>query len=247
MPISPNQSSESGGQTVTITGVNLANAIAVHFGENPATITANTPTSITVVNPAGKGVVAVSVTTNGGTSNGLFFFYIPFPIVSSLDPESGPTAGGNTVNIYGYNLSSANTVNFGGNSATPTIVNDGQLSVVVPAGVASGSVLVNVTTAGGVSANLNYTYYDAPTISSLTPTSGPTVGGTSVTITGTDLASTQSVTFGGVACSFGVINSATIAVITPAGSAGTVDVVVTSAGGSATAVDAFTYVSGPGI
>ena len=39
MPISPNQCSESGNQTVTITGINLTNAIAVKFGTASATIT----------------------------------------------------------------------------------------------------------------------------------------------------------------------------------------------------------------
>lgn len=53
MPISPNQGSTGGGTTVTITGVNLANATAVKFGSKLATITANTPTSVTVGSPSG--------------------------------------------------------------------------------------------------------------------------------------------------------------------------------------------------
>ncbi|MFI7361073.1 IPT/TIG domain-containing protein [Streptomyces sp. NPDC050149] len=40
MPIGPNQGSTSGGTTVTITGVNLSGATAVHFGSRTATITA---------------------------------------------------------------------------------------------------------------------------------------------------------------------------------------------------------------
>lgn len=51
MPISPNQGSTSGGTSVTITGVNLAGATAVHFGSRTATITANTPTMISVIDP----------------------------------------------------------------------------------------------------------------------------------------------------------------------------------------------------
>lgn len=247
MPISPNQSSESGGQTVTITGVNLINAITVHFGENAATITANTPTSITVLNPSGTGVCDVTVVTNGGTSNGLAFYYIPFPIITTLSAASGPTAGGNTINIYGYNLSTATEVSFAANTATPTIVNDGLISVTVPAGTSAGDIQMNVTTVGGTTANFNYTYVDEPTLSSISPSSGPTNGGTSVTLSGTGFQTTNSITVGGNPCSYGVINSTTLAIITPPGTSGAADVVVTTNGGSATSVGGYTYISSPGI
>lgn len=247
MPISPNQGPTSGGSTVTITGVNLAGALSVKFGPNNATITANTPTSVTVTSPAGTGVVNVTVTTNGGTSNFLPFFYILSPIVVDVLPNSGPLSGGNTVTISGYNLSTATSVNFGANSATPTVINDGTLSVTVPAGSSTGSIEVTVITTGGVSAGQDYIYVDAPTLDSLSPSSGSTGGGTSVTLTGTNLLSATSVTFDGVPAPFGIINSTTIAAIAPPGSAGAVDVVITTSGGSATAVGAFTYISGPGI
>ncbi len=246
MPISPNQGSVSGGTTVTITGVNLANATAVYFGSTLATITSNTPTSITVTNPANNGVERVVVVTAGGTSNALNFYYISFPIISSLGSISGPTSGGNTITINGFNLLTANSVSFGGNDATPTIISDSQISVTVPAG-SPGSVAVSVTTAGGTASGLSYQYVDAPTIDSITPASGSTLGGTSVTITGTNLSSTTNVTVGGASASFGVINNTTLAIITPAGSPGAVDIVVTTSAGSATATEAYTYVATPGI
>lgn len=246
MPISPNQGPSSGNTVVTITGVNLAGALSVHFGDELATITANTPTSITVLNPSGSGVVQVNVTTNGGTSNSLSFFYIPPPIVTSISPESGVVSGGNTVTINGLNLSTASSVSFGVNAATPTVVSDSILTVTVPAG-SVGSVAVSVTTSGGVAGGFNYSYIDAPTIDTLSPTSGPAVGGTSVTIGGSNFATTTSVTFDGINASFGVINSTTIAAITPPGTVGAVDVVVTTLAGNVTAAAAYTYVSGPGI
>jgi hypothetical protein len=245
MPISPNQG--TAGTLVTVTGVNLANALSVAFGQNQATITANTPTMVSVIAPSGCGVADVTVTTPGGTSNFLYFFYIPPPLVDALSGEFGPTSGGNSINIIGYNLATATSVNFGSNSATPTIINDGMISVVVPAGTGPGSIYVYVMTAGGTSASHSYSYVDAPTISMISPGSGPTSGGTSVTITGTDLASATSVTFAGTPCSFGAINSTTIAAITPPGSAGAVDVVVTTEAGSATLVSGYVYISGPGI
>ncbi|MEU8682819.1 IPT/TIG domain-containing protein [Streptomyces sp. NPDC048611] len=247
MPISPNQGSTGGGTTVTITGTNLAGATAVKFGTKNATITANTPTSVTVTSPSGSGTVPVTVTTPGGTSNPLQFFYVGAPFKSTLSPVSGVTAGGNTVTITGTGLSSATSVSFGANSATPTVVNDGQLTVTVPAGAAAGPVGVSVTTAGGTNNGFSYTYIDAPTVVSLNPTSGPTSGGTVVTITGTNFSTTQSVDFGGTLAPFSVISDTSLSAVTPPGAAGAVDVTVTTGGGTATADDAYTYVAGPGI
>ncbi len=59
----------TGGNSVTITGSNLGSASAVTFGVTPASITANTATSITVTVPAQvAGAVDVRVTTNAGIS-----------------------------------------------------------------------------------------------------------------------------------------------------------------------------------
>ncbi|BCK66146.1 hypothetical protein Srufu_000990 [Streptomyces libani subsp. rufus] len=247
MPISPNQGSTGGGTTVVITGTNLGGATAVKFGTKNATITANTPTSVTVTSPSGTGTVPVTVTTPGGTSNPLQFFYVGAPFKSSLAPVSGVTAGGDTVTINGSGLSTATAVHFGAATATPTVVNDGQLTVTAPAGAAPGPVSVSVTTAGGTNNGLTYTYIDAPTIVSLNPTSGPASGGTVVTLTGTNLSTTQSVDFGGTPAPFSVLSDTSVSVVTPPGTAGAVDVTVTTSGGSATAVGGFTYVAGPGI
>ena len=247
MPISPNQGSAGGGTAVTITGVNLAGATAVNFGSTPATITSNTPTMVSVISPASSGPVDVTVTTRGGTSNGIPFFNFPGPIVTSSSPAVGPTAGGNTVTINGMYLSSATSVSFGSNTATPTVVNDALLTVVAPAGTAPGSVSLTVVTAGGSTTSLPYTYVDAPTISVVDPTSGPASGGTAVTITGTGLGYTGGVTFDGTPANFLVVSQNQIVALAPPGSAGSVDVVVSTAGGSATATGAYTYVNGPGI
>ncbi|KUL43820.1 cell surface protein [Streptomyces sp. NRRL F-4489] len=247
MPISPNQGSTGGGTTVTITGTNLAGATAVHFGSKLATITANTATSVTVISPSGTGTVNVTVTTAGGTSNPLPFYYVGAPFKSSISPISGVTGGGNTVTINGTGLSTATSVAFGAATAVPTVVNDSQLTVVVPPGAGPGSVGVSVTTAGGTNNGFTYTYVDAPTIATVLPAAGPTSGGTPVAITGTGLTTTQSVTFNGVPAPFTVISDTVVSAVTPPGAAGTVDVVVTTTGGSATAIGAFTYTAGPGI
>ncbi|WP_248001556.1 IPT/TIG domain-containing protein [Streptomyces sp. RPA4-5] len=233
-----------------MTGTGLSGATAVHFGTKTATITANTPTSVTVTSPSGTGTVPVTVTTPGGTSNPLSFFYVGAPFKSGISPVSGVTAGGNTVTINGTGLSTATAVHFGAATATPTVINDGQLTVTVPAGAAAGPVGVSVTTAGGTNNGLTYTYVDAPTVGTINPNSGPASGGTAVTITGTNFTTTQSVTFGATPAPFSVINDTTLSVVTPPtpdGAPGPANVTVTTTGGSATVTGGFTYVAGPGI
>jgi hypothetical protein len=82
-----------------------------------------------------------------------------------------------------------------------------------------------------------------PTISTVTPASGPLAGGTAVTITGTNLTSAATATIGGKALvALTVTEPDTITGTTPAGdAAGAVDVVVSDAGGTATLAGGFTY------
>ncbi|MGW6896786.1 MULTISPECIES: IPT/TIG domain-containing protein [unclassified Streptomyces] len=247
MPISPNQGSGGGGTLVTITGTGLSGTTAVHFGTRSATAVTNvSPTQVTAVSPSGNGSVGVTVTTPGGTSNPIPFFYVGAPFKQTLSPASGATTGGGTVTINGTGLSTASSVAFGANTAVPTIVSDGQITVTAPAG-AAGSVGVSVTTAGGTNNGLTYTYVAAPTVTTVTPASGPETGGTTVTVAGTGLTSTSEVTFDGNPAPFTVLSDTAVSAVTPPGTAGAVDVVVTNDAGSATAADGFTYIVSPGI
>ncbi len=84
----------------------------------------------------------------------------------------------------------------------------------------------------------------APVVTSVIPTSGPAAGGTTVTITGTDLTGATAVRFGSTAATNFTVNSATqITAIAPAGS-GNVDVTVTTPGGTSatTAGDKYAYI-----
>ncbi|WP_412465751.1 MBG domain-containing protein [Pedobacter sp. KLB.chiD] len=86
-----------------------------------------------------------------------------------------------------------------------------------------------------------------PTVTALSPTSGPTGGGTSVTITGTNFSGATAVTFGSTAATSFTVNSATqITATAPAGT-GTVNVLVTTSGGTSatSASNQFTYVAAP--
>src|SRR6185312_8219621 len=82
-----------------------------------------------------------------------------------------------------------------------------------------------------------------PTVTSLSPVQGPSAGGTLVTVTGTNFAAGDTVDFGAVAASTVTVSSPTSLVATSPAGTGTVDVTVTSAGGTsaATAADHFAY------
>ncbi|MGA6206400.1 IPT/TIG domain-containing protein [Nocardia testacea] len=83
-----------------------------------------------------------------------------------------------------------------------------------------------------------------PTITSLSPTSGPTTGGTSVTITGTGFTGPTTVRFGATATTFTLDSPTQITAIAPGGSAGATPVTVTTAQGTSNAVS-YTYLAVP--
>ncbi|MCL4448967.1 MAG: IPT/TIG domain-containing protein, partial [Actinobacteria bacterium] len=249
--ISPTSGPAAGGTTVTLTGTNFvttSGGTTVDFGTNAATsVTCSTTSSCTAVSPSGTGTVSVTVTTSGGTSGAQSYTYIPAPTLTGISPTSGPVTGGTTVTLTGTNFSTASsgtTVDFGsGNAATSvTCSTTSSCTAVSPSG--TGTVSVTVTTAGGTSSGQSYTYIPAPTLSSITPTSGPQAGGTSFSITGTNFSTAS----GGTTVDFGTGNPATsvscsttssCSGTTPVGPSGggNVNVTVTTSGGTSSGVN----------
>jgi formylglycine-generating enzyme required for sulfatase activity len=87
---------------------------------------------------------------------------------------------------------------------------------------------------------------DPPSISAVSPAFGPTAGGTTITITGTALTDTSSVTVrGNAATSVVVVNDTTVTAVTSPGSVGAANVQVTTPGGTATLNGGFTYGNAP--
>jgi hypothetical protein len=177
----------------------------------------------------------------------------PAPTVTAVSPASGPTTGGTSVTVTGTGFTGASAVKFGTVAATTFTVNSAtQITAGAPAG-SLGTVDVTVTTPGGTSATSNadqftYTTPPAPTVMSLSPASGPTSGGTAVTVAGTNLTGATAVKFGTTAATTFTVNSATqVTATAPAGSAGTVDVTVTTPGGTSatSSADRYTYSTAP--
>ena len=250
--ISPNSGAQAGGSVVTITGTGFVGAATVTFGASSATaVTVVNSTTITATSPHGGGVADIRVTTSGGTSAITppdQFVYYPPPRVTAVSPSSGPAAGGNTVTITGASFIGLTAVTFGGVNSTGVSGNTTSLLVLVPAG--TGTVDVRVV-AFGVSSPINvndtYTYLPAPTVTGISPASGPTAGGTVVTITGTRFTGATAVHFGTVVSPTFTVDSATqITANAPASSGLTADITVTTPDGTSatSASDRFTWMPG---
>ncbi len=250
--ISPANGSTAGGTTVTITGTNLTGGMIVDFGSTPATnVTVVSSTEITAVSPAGTGMVNVTVTGPGGVSavsSASQFTYSLVPTITAVSPPAAPLAGGTTVTITGSNFTGATAVDFGSTPATNvTVVTASKITATAPAG--TGTVNVTVTNSNGTSATSSadqFTYESKPTITGVSPASGTLGGGTTVTITGTNLAGASLVNFGSVAATIKSNTLTQIVVTSPAGT-GTVNIVVTDPGGTSatSAADKFTFVAPP--
>ena len=135
------------------------------------------------------------------------------PTVTEVKPSSGPLAAGTSVTITGTNLTGATKVKFGSAEATGLReITETSITVAAPAGT-TGTVDVTVTTPEGTSATGpadHFTYVAAPTVTEVKPSSGPTAGGTSVTITGTNLTGATAVKFGSTNAASFHENSATM-------------------------------------
>jgi hypothetical protein len=236
--VAPASGPKGGGSTVTITGSNFEAPATVRFGTAMATnVVVASATAITAVSPAGSGTVDVTVATVLGTSATSAadrFTYLVRPTVSKVSPRSGPVTGGTTVRIVGTNFASPATVKFGAVKARKVVVvNATTIKVVCPHG--TGKVAVKVTTPGGTSSVTrasHFAYHSRPTVTRVSPSTGPGRGGTKVTIKGTNFKANATVHFGSAMASHVVVvSSTTITAVSPPG-AGTVRVTVTTKKGT---------------
>ena len=192
------------------------------------------------VKPAGASTLVVAgfpIATTAGTAGNM--------AVTAKDPY------GNTATGY------TGTVHFTSSDAQAVPPSD-YTFVVGDNGIHSSSVTLNtvgtqsITATDAATGSITGTQSGiivcpgTPTISNVSPASGRTVGGTTVTITGSNFSvlGIVGVKFQGNAARSVTVNSATqITCTTPPGSAGAVDVVVTNPDGqSATMSGAFTYI-----
>jgi hypothetical protein len=247
------------GQTLTLTGTGLSGTTSVNVGSKSVTPTTVSATTVTAVIPSTcAGQYNVTATVGTTTSNSVPFYYAAAPVLSVLSPSTGAAAAPGTVTLLGSGFLNTTAVTFGalGNGTGLTVTNDTQLSVTPPTSTFTGdtdTASVTVTAPGGTSAlnggATDFTYYNAPTVTGISPSTG--TADTSVTVTGTGLVNVSNATFtpvgGGTAVSassFASVSDTQLIVYVPSGltSGTTYDTqVVTPGGTSATSTaDQFT-------
>jgi hypothetical protein len=168
----------------------------------------------------------------------------PFPVVTSVQPNSGPVAGGTQITVNGQNFHPLARVLVGDVYAKNTIyLSSSGLTATLPpnAGGISKVVVVNPDNGAGELVN-GFTYRG---ITSVAPLTGPATGGTNVVITGFGFTGATNVTFDGVAATFTVTSNSQITATTPAHAAGLVDVVVSTGTDVFTLPAAFRYMDPP--
>jgi hypothetical protein len=253
--LAPTSAPAGGGGTITVTasaGTPFANATTVNFGstKQPVLTIGGGGASVTATIPpesASQYQVFVSVTTpSGTTAAGPSDLFTYGPTVTNISPNTGPPIGGTAVTITGSGFTATSSVTFGGSAGTITNFN-GSTTLIVTAPAGSGTVHVGVTnpavnlTSPASSAD-QFTY--AMNVTSVSPSSGPTTGGTTVDIKGQGFTGVTSVTFGNVpATNVTLVSDGEITAVSPAGSSGTVDVKVTTPSGTTASKpsDQFSY------
>ncbi|WP_432140110.1 Ig-like domain repeat protein, partial [Streptomyces sp. bgisy154] len=169
---------------------------------------------------------------------------IPVPV----SPDQGPTGGGSAVILSGRGFLGTTQVRFGDRPAVSfTVMDDTTITVVTPAG--TGAVPVTVTAVGVTRTIGTFFYLQPPRIRAVSPVSGHTAGGDTLTITGIGLYTTQEVRLGTSVYPTVVSDGRLTLTVPPAppappGTVTKVPVVVTTLGGVASG-PSYTYVDPP--
>ena len=174
--------------------------------------------------------------------------------ITGVSPNEGPTSGSTPVTITGSGflpIAGADRLEVGRKwvtvSCTTTVRCTGTLPA-TRAGTDNLVMSVEDLTLSPLAVADRFTFVAvAPTVTGLTPTAGPTKGGTKVTIRGSSFFGTLIVHFGArPATLFRVVSSSEIVVISPPGS-GTAYVTVSATGLSSTTTAAgrYTFVAAP--
>src|SRR3989344_2781582 len=188
--MSPRKGPTSGGTRVIITGGNFsASGAAVAFDGVQGTIISRSANSIVVDTPqhSGTGTVAMRITNPDGifADSPNFQFTYGNPIITGLNPASGPLSGGTEVTISGDFFTTNPTVTFGGTQGQIVSASLNSIRVRTPSQNSAGTVAIRVTNPNNAfadSPNFQFTYE----ASVPPPPPPPSGGGNLATPPGTD-------------------------------------------------------------
>ena len=211
--ITPNKGPTTGGVLLTISGSSfgappIAPVATVLIGGAVCPLVSQTDAQIVCQQPSGVGTgLPVVVNVGAAQSNTNVTFSYNAPTITNVSPGGGPAAGGNTLTISGVNFGPSPTATVGGQPCTNQFPGNSSVNCLAPPGPPGAKVPV-VVYAGGQSSNSSsfVTYaYDPPTVLSVTPNTGPTQGGVTLTVLGSNfgvppIAAPATVTVGATNC-----------------------------------------------
>lgn len=223
--LSPVSGPAAGGTVVTLTGTGLTGATEVRFGAVPGTnLAVVSDTEVTVTAPAqALGAVDVAVTTPRGTwtvRRGFAYVDVAGPLaLYAVAPRV--VAAGDAVTLIGQGLDAPGlTVSIGGVAALVGARTPTSAIVTVPSR-GSAPRRSDVVVTAGTSTTLTDGITWRVRLSSLTPRSGPSAGGTALTITGAAIPADAQLSIGALAATAVNVGSETsLAATTPRGSGG---------------------------
>ena len=258
--VTPENGYSTGGYDVVIAGENFTDPMQVRIADSVTPVPQELINldaeagRLTVVMPSGPPrSVAIEVSNSAGQTDRLanaFTYIQPPPSFNSIAPIEGLIGGGTITVIIGQGFQPGVKVFFGDTEASQVAYNSTtSLTVITPP---HPEALVDLrilnldgqeTTASAVFSFVNPTL-PAPTIDSLSPTSGSIAGGTDLTLVGSGFQSGAQVRFGAVASpSVSVLSDTEIRARSPSQEAGVVDIQVINPDGQfATASTAYAYV-----
>ena len=256
--VGPASGSSEGGTKVVVTGTGFLPGATVTIGGAASAVEVISETEIQALTPAhSTGLEEVAVTTaDGESTGGPDYTYVrpAAPTVSSISPGVGSPFGGTKVIVTGTGFLPGATVAIGSAASAVEVISETEIRAVTPAH-SPGPEEVVVTTVHGESAEgPDYIYGEpppppppAPTVSSISPVSGSSVGGTKVLVNGTGFLAGATVTIGGAASGVEVVSETELKAVTPGHAAGPEEVVVTDTNGVSSGGPTYTFVAPPGV
>lgn len=216
-----------------------------YTGTTPLNLAFVSNTKLYVANQ-GSATVSVIDATSAKQTGTVQSFKGAYPAVIATSPDGAIAY----VTNYGSNSVAVIDVAHDAQSGT---VDMGRFGALRPNGLAfrpdadpaKAGDLAYVVNNGSNSVTIVQVRAAAAVIDKIRPSSGATLGGTSVTITGSNLIDSTGVTFGGAqGTNLNVVSNSELTVVTPPesdGMPGAVDVVVQNGGGNGTATGGYTY------
>ncbi|MFD7524828.1 IPT/TIG domain-containing protein [Paenibacillus chitinolyticus] len=257
--LSPNSGDIAGGNTVAVKGTNFTSTSTVYVNQVAVPTTFYSNVELRIKMPKGNATVAVDIRVLNGDGqevtlpNGYTYLppvLAPAPTIATITPNQGYKEGGYYISIKGTNFEANSKVWINNTEVQTVFYSNTEVRGRVPSTSNLGAVNVKVINKDAQFAEIEggFTYIapplkPTPTITSVTPNTGPLAGGSYISIKGTNFESTTKVYINNINVQTIFYSAGEIRAKAPASSApGYVDIkVVTSDGQIVTLPGGYTY------